>query len=283
MSQPLKAYSRPKPAEDARSGADFLIRFLDLAAAEGFDLRSPELSEETLSLAFDHDPRYFDPPRPAGLAEEPEEAAGFTGYSCRWAVSLIANEDSAEELERVLDAGFPLEAPVAFWSGTLAHLFAQFGAERCLRLALARGANVWAINDGGETPIFQAAGERHTACVLTLIEAGSPWRREELPEARSRAQALGSIALRSLANDYSGSGWDASNPACFYQGVIDLLLALQTLGEPLERLFVGDPEKEALQMDLPPGLMLGLRSRLDEEALDQALSEAPLSRGPLSL
>lgn len=249
--------------------AESLIRFLDIAMSQGFDLRSRPIEEPTLLAAFDHLPRY---------SLEPGAEPSFSGYDCRGLMSQIAQEDDAAALERVLDAGFPIEAPIAFWRGGLLHLCAQLGAERCCRLLIRRGADLRALNDGEETPIFQAASQRQAGCALALIEAGSPWRREELPERRpGHPQALGSIALRSLGNDWSGNDWSRVPIERLYAGLVELVLALRGLGEPLERLFIIGPEIEAERNDLPPGLGLLIQARLDELDLRQALP--PMARG----
>jgi hypothetical protein len=102
------------------------------------------------------------------------------GYDCRWFWATVFDAPQSGALVgQILDAGFPVEAPVAFAHGTLLCLAAVCGDEQPVQALLERGAHLLARDQHGGSAldnVLERAAENPDALrvVRILAQSGPP-------------------------------------------------------------------------------------------------------------
>ena len=119
------------------------------------------------------------------------------GYKARWPLRGLLFADRADLLIKALDAGLPIEAPIAFHQGSLLCEAALVGAPACVAALAARGADMDASMAGYQTALELACSEAgesawHLSVVRALVAGGSSTTREAREAARAkRRESLG--------------------------------------------------------------------------------------------
>lgn len=80
--------------------------------------------------------------------------------------------DDVVEVEHLLASGRSPTEPLHF-QRTALHFAAKAGAIRCVRLLLAKGADLGALNGLRHTPLIEAAANRRTETAAYLLQAGA--------------------------------------------------------------------------------------------------------------
>lgn len=227
-------------------------------------------------------------------------------YDCRWSMAHILQIDRVDLLQEVLDAGFPLQAPIALHHGSLLHLASAIGASKCIGLLIQQGLSTESCYGafGDFTPIMEAARERQMACVLSLIEGGALWTyqdryaqylnfqeiydadpagaflnlKTQIYEKRPMRpfRALGRLALGGLSDDSSGT--ELPDSEVLYRGVVLLAERLFDQGQSLEDIFgcpLEELDAQCLELYLPTSYLPGrLKSYAEQHILSQTLQDS---------
>jgi ankyrin repeat protein len=109
-----------------------------------------------------------------------------------------ARENNVKEVERLLDAGFPVDLHDGILEFTPLHTAACFGAVDVIQLLLSRGADINATSGGyGWTPLVHAVRWGQFDAVVALVQAGA------------------NFNIRNVKIEVEGDSWEGSTPLLY--------------------------------------------------------------------
>jgi quinoprotein dehydrogenase-associated probable ABC transporter substrate-binding protein len=124
------------------------------------------------------------------------------------ALAVAAQNGKRRAVEALLDLGADLNVPVARGGYTPLMLASLSGSDDLIRVLIAHGAKVNAVNPGGVTALMIAAAGNRSKAAATLLESGADAdaRSEDGRTALSIAQANNSDAAVKLLQDAAAQG-----------------------------------------------------------------------------